>query len=60
MFLLLLYINPMQGFYVEVMGQAITCVDMSKYGTLLIVDPEEEFFLKEYIFTSSYHAVLYN
>jgi len=36
-----------QGFYVEVMGQAITCVDMSKYGTLLIVDPEEEFFLKE-------------
>jgi len=38
-----------QGFYVEVMGEPITCLDMSRYGTLLIVDPEEEFFLEEII-----------
>jgi len=36
-----------QGFYLEVMGQPLTCIDMSKYGTLLIVDPEEEFFPDE-------------
>jgi len=36
-----------QGFYVEVLGVPLTCVDMSLYGTLLIVDPEEEFFPEE-------------
>eukprot|EP00092_Neocalanus_flemingeri_P107767 GFUD01138329.1.p1 GENE.GFUD01138329.1~~GFUD01138329.1.p1 ORF type:complete len:1040 (-),score=318.65 GFUD01138329.1:275-3394(-) len=36
-----------QGFYVEVMGVPLTCVDMSQYGTLMIVDPEEEFFPEE-------------
>ena len=36
-----------QGFYIEVMGVPITCIDMSKYGTLLIVDSEEEFFVEE-------------
>jgi len=32
---------------VEVLGVPLTCVDMSLYGTLLIVDPEEEFFPEE-------------
>lgn len=36
-----------QGFYVEVLGVPLTCVDMSLYGTLFIVDPEEEFFPEE-------------
>ena len=36
-----------QGWYVEVLGTPVTCVDMSNYGTLLIVDPEEEFFPQE-------------
>ena len=36
-----------QGWYVEVLGTPITCADMSNYGTLLIVDPEEEFFPQE-------------
>jgi len=36
-----------QGFYIEVMGEPITCMDMRRYGTLLIVDPEEEFFMQE-------------
>ena len=29
------------------MGQPYTCFDASQYGTLLIVDPEEEFFPEE-------------
>ena len=36
-----------RGWYVEVLGTPITCADMSNYGTLLIVDPEEEFFPQE-------------
>ena len=36
-----------QGWYVEVLGTPATCVDMTNYGTLLIVDPEEEFFPQE-------------
>ena len=36
-----------QGWYVEVLGTPVTCVDMSNYGTLLVVDPEEEFFPQE-------------
>ena len=29
------------------MGQPYTCFDASQYGTLLVVDPEEEFFPEE-------------
>jgi len=36
-----------QGFYVEVAGQPLTCLDLAQYGTLLIVDPEEEFYPEE-------------
>ncbi|RZF34472.1 hypothetical protein LSTR_LSTR014091 [Laodelphax striatellus] len=36
-----------QGYYVEVLGSPLTCFDASQYGTLLIVDPEEEFFPEE-------------
>ena len=32
------------GYFVEVLGSHFSCFDASKYGTLLIVDPEEEFF----------------
>lgn len=35
------------GFYVEVLGSPFTCFDASQYGTLLIVDPEEEYFPEE-------------
>lgn len=35
------------GYYVEVLGQPFTCFNASNYGTLLIVDPEEEFFEEE-------------
>lgn len=35
------------GYYVEVLGVPYTCFDASEYGTLLIVDPEEEFFPEE-------------
>lgn len=35
------------GYYVEVLGQPFTCFNASHYGTLLIVDPEEEFFDEE-------------
>lgn len=35
------------GYYIEVLGLPFTCFDASNYGTLLIVDPEEEFFLEE-------------
>ena len=31
-------------FYVEVLGVPLTCVDLSLYGKLLIVDSEEQFF----------------
>lgn len=36
-----------KGYFVEVLGVPATCFDASQYGTLLIVDPEEEFFPKE-------------
>ncbi|CAG9857116.1 unnamed protein product [Phyllotreta striolata] len=36
-----------KGYYVEVLGSPFTCFDASQYGTLLIVDPEEEFFPEE-------------
>ncbi|XP_025115476.1 membrane-bound transcription factor site-1 protease-like [Pomacea canaliculata] len=35
------------GYFVEVLGSPFTCVDSSQYGTLLIVDPEEEYFPEE-------------
>ncbi len=35
------------GFFVEVLGTPFTCFDASQYGTLLIVDAEEEFFPEE-------------
>ncbi|XP_054165258.1 membrane-bound transcription factor site-1 protease-like [Oppia nitens] len=35
------------GYYVEVLGVPYTCFDAKLYGTLLVVDPEEEFFPEE-------------
>ncbi|XP_031346784.1 membrane-bound transcription factor site-1 protease isoform X2 [Photinus pyralis] len=35
------------GYYIEVLGTPFTCFDASHYGTLLIVDSEEEFFPEE-------------
>ncbi|MPC27483.1 membrane-bound transcription factor site-1 protease-like [Portunus trituberculatus] len=35
------------GYYIEVLGSPFTCFDASKYGTLMIVDPEEEYFPEE-------------
>lgn len=35
------------GYYVEVLGSPFTCFDASKYGTLMVVDPEEEYFPEE-------------
>ncbi|KJE95552.1 membrane-bound transcription factor protease [Capsaspora owczarzaki ATCC 30864] len=36
-----------QGFFIEVLGQPFTCFDARQYGTLLLVDPEEEYFAEE-------------
>jgi membrane-bound transcription factor site-1 protease len=36
-----------EGYFVEVLGQPFTCFDAKNYATLLIVDPEEEFFQEE-------------
>lgn len=36
-----------QGYFIEVLGQPFTCFDARQYGTLLIVDSEEEFFKEE-------------
>ena len=35
------------GYYVEVLGAPFTCFDADNYGTLMIVDPEEEYFPAE-------------
>lgn len=35
------------GYAVEVLGQPLTCVDLSLYGVLLLVDSEEEFYAAE-------------
>lgn len=35
------------GYYVEVLGSPYTCLDATQYGTLLIVDAEEEYFPEE-------------
>jgi len=37
------------GYYVEVLGEPYTCFNAAYYGTLLVVDPEEEFFTEEII-----------
>ena len=36
-----------RGYYFEVLGEPITCVDASAYGALLVVDPEDEWFPEE-------------
>ncbi|XP_075163692.1 membrane-bound transcription factor site-1 protease isoform X2 [Haematobia irritans] len=35
------------GYYIDILGSPYTCFNASEYGTLLIVDPEEEFFDEE-------------
>ena len=35
------------GYFIEVLGNPLTCFDASQYGTLLIVDAEEEYFTEE-------------
>ncbi|VDK74993.1 unnamed protein product [Litomosoides sigmodontis] len=35
------------GYYIEVLGEPLTCVDLSQYSAFLIVDPEDEFFPNE-------------
>lgn len=35
------------GYYIEVLGSQFTCFNSSNYGTLLLVDPEEEYFTEE-------------
>ncbi|CAG0880863.1 unnamed protein product [Cyprideis torosa] len=43
------------GYYLEVLGQPFTCLESphKSYGSLLIVDPEEEFFSEEIFFLQS-------
>lgn len=36
-----------QGYFLEVLGSPATCFNASQYGALLVVDPEEEFYLEE-------------
>lgn len=36
-----------RGYYIETLGSPYTCYDASDYGTLLVVDPEDEFFDEE-------------
>eukprot|EP00008_Paramoeba_atlantica_P013188 CAMPEP_0201477864 /NCGR_PEP_ID=MMETSP0151_2-20130828/2812_1 /ASSEMBLY_ACC=CAM_ASM_000257 /TAXON_ID=200890 /ORGANISM="Paramoeba atlantica, Strain 621/1 / CCAP 1560/9" /LENGTH=858 /DNA_ID=CAMNT_0047858729 /DNA_START=531 /DNA_END=3107 /DNA_ORIENTATION=- len=35
------------GYYVEILGEPFTCFDAKNYGTLLLVDPEEEYHEEE-------------
>lgn len=35
------------GYFVEVLGRDYTCFNASLYGALLLIDPEEEFFVEE-------------
>ncbi|KAK3746384.1 hypothetical protein QZH41_018216 [Actinostola sp. cb2023] len=37
------------GYYVEVLGSPFTCFDATQYGTLLLVDSEEEYFPEEIV-----------
>ena len=34
-------------YYVDVLGEPYTCFDARNYGTLMVVDPEDEFFREE-------------
>lgn len=36
-----------EGYYIDVLGEPLTCFDAAAYAALLIVDPEEEFFAEE-------------
>ena len=36
-----------EGYYIEVLGEPWTCFNAEHYGTLMLVDPEEEFFPEE-------------
>ena len=35
------------GYFIDVLGESFNCFDASNYGTLMIVDSEEEFFAEE-------------
>uniref|UniRef100_A0A915B2A3 Peptidase S8/S53 domain-containing protein n=2 Tax=Parascaris univalens TaxID=6257 RepID=A0A915B2A3_PARUN len=35
------------GYHIEVLGEPLTCVDLSDYATYIVVDPEDEFFPSE-------------
>ncbi|UXI19114.1 uncharacterized protein NH340_JMT05057 [Sarcoptes scabiei] len=37
----------LKGFFIEILGQPYTCFDAEQYGSLLLIDPEEEFFPEE-------------
>uniref|UniRef100_A0A183DSL2 Aamy domain-containing protein n=1 Tax=Gongylonema pulchrum TaxID=637853 RepID=A0A183DSL2_9BILA len=45
------------GYYIEVLGEPLTCVDLSYYSVYLLVDPEDEFFPgeREKLFTEVTH-----
>ena len=47
LFVINLFIIFFPGYYVEVLGSPYTCFDASQYGTLMIVDAEEEYFPEE-------------
>ncbi|OWZ09222.1 Membrane-bound transcription factor site-1 protease, partial [Phytophthora megakarya] len=38
-----------EGFFVEIMPFEYSCLDLGKYGVVMIVDPEEEFFRDEIV-----------
>ncbi|EDW76803.2 uncharacterized protein Dwil_GK20275 [Drosophila willistoni] len=42
------------GYYIDVLREPYTCFNASEYGTLLIIDPEEEFFNEEISTLESY------
>lgn len=35
------------GYYIEILGSPYSCFDPEKYGALLIIDPEDEFYAAE-------------
>lgn len=43
------HLRKKDNYFVEVLGVPFTCFDARQYGTLLIVDPEEEFFQEEIV-----------
>jgi hypothetical protein len=45
-----------RGFFVEVLGQPLTCIDARHYGTLLLVDPEEVYGPPPLLFHSHAHT----